>query len=144
MTLDERDESLRNRILAALERPAAWPAEAAALYAEDVRWQCPARQLALRGRDAVLARVRADAALLADTRPVTLRQAIAGERVIHESAATLVIPEGGVDGVSLAPGALVELGCTRLILLRDGRIEEERVLETWTPLPAPGGAGDAT
>lgn len=144
MTLDERDESLRNRILAALERPGAWPAEAATLYAEDVRWHCPARELLLHGREAVLARVRADAALLADARPVTLRQAIAGERVIHESAATLVIPDGGVDGIALAPGALVELGCTRLILLRHGRIEEERVLETWTPLPGPGGAGDAT
>lgn len=136
MTLDERDESLRYRVLAALDSPAAWLAEAATLYAEDVRWHCPARKLALQGRQAVLARVHADAALAAGSRPVTLRQAISGERVIHESALALVIPDGGLEGVPLAPGTRVELGCTRLILVRGGRIEEERVLETWTALPA--------
>jgi len=135
MSLDERDESLRYRVLAALDNPAAWPAEAARLYAEDVRWHCPSRKLALQGRQAALIRVRADAALLSGQPPVTLRHAISGERVIHESASVLVIPEGGIEGVPLASGTRVELGCTRLVLVSGGRILEERVLETWTVLP---------
>lgn len=135
MTLDERDEALRQRVLAALEDPAAWPAEAAALYGEDVRWHCPARKLALQGRGAVLARVSADAALLAAARPVTLRRAIAGQRVIHEFAVAFLVPAGGIDGVRLVPGSRVELGCTRILLVQDGRIAQEHVLETWTALP---------
>jgi hypothetical protein len=134
MTLDERDAALRRRVLAALEDPAAWPAEAAALYHRHVRWHCPARRLVLHGRDAVLARVRADAGHLAAARPVTLRQAIAGERVIHEFAAALQVPAGGIEGVPLAPGTRVELGCTRILLVQQGHVVEERALETWTAL----------
>jgi ketosteroid isomerase-like protein len=134
MMPDGHDESVRHLVLAALDDPVAWPATAATLYTEDVRWHCPARQLAIQGRQAVLARIQADAALLVGARTVTLRQSISGERVIHESAATLVIPAGGVDGVPLEPGTLVELNCTRVMLVRDGRICDERVLQTWTSL----------
>ena len=137
MSLDERDESLRYRVLAALDNPAAWPDEAAALYAEDVRWHCPARKLARHGREAALLQVRADAAWQSGQRPVPLRHAMSGERVIHESAVALVIPEGGIEGVPLASGTRVELGCTRLILVSAGHILEERVLETWTVLLDP-------
>ncbi len=135
MTRDERDEALRQRVLAALDEPAGWPREASEAYADDVGWQCPARGLQLRGRDAALARLQADALHLSGTRPVTLRHAVAGERAIHESAVALTIPPGGIDGLPLPPGTRVELGCTRLLTVRDGRVVEERVLETWTPLP---------
>jgi len=134
MTPDDRDAALRRRVLAALQDPAAWPAEAAALYHPGVRWHCPARGLVLQGRDAVVGRVRADAALLAGTSPVTLRQAVAGDRAIHEFAVALRVPAVGIEGLPLAPGTRVELGCTRVLRVRHGFIEEERALETWTTL----------
>jgi hypothetical protein len=126
----------RRRLLAALDEPAGWPRVAEDLCADDVVWRCPARGRVLVGRSAVLAQWRADAALLGDAPCVTLRHAVAGPRAIHESAATLRLPPHGVAGLALAGGARVELGRTRLVPVRGGRIVEELVLETWTPLPA--------
>jgi hypothetical protein len=128
-------EALRRRLLAALDEPAAWPEVAASLCAEDIAWRCPARGRVVVGRAGVLAQWRADAALLGDVPRVILRHAVAGARVIHESAATLRLPPRGVAGVVLAGGTRVELGRTRLVCIAGGRIVEELVLETWTPLP---------
>jgi hypothetical protein len=66
---------------------------------------------------------------------VTLRRAIAGQRVIHEFAVAFLVPAGGIEGVPLGPGTRVELGCTRILLVQHGRIVQEHVLETWTALP---------
>jgi len=132
---DAQADALRRRLLAALDDPGEWPGTAAALCAEGVVWRCPARGRMIAGRSGVLAQWREDAARLAGVRPVTLRQAVAGIRAIHESAATLRLPPEGVPGVELPGGTFVELGCTRVLSVVDGRIVEELALETWTPMP---------
>jgi len=132
---EAQDDTLRQRLLAALDDPAAWPRAAEALCAESAVWRCPARGRVIVGRSAVLAQWREDAARLAGARCVTLRHAVSGVRAIHESAMTLRLPPEGVPGVPLPGGTRAELGSTRIVSVVDGRIVEELALETWTPLP---------
>jgi hypothetical protein len=137
MTIEDeaQADTLRRRLLAALDEPAGWPQIAGDLCAENVVWRCPARGRVIVGRAGVLAQWREDAARLAGVPCVTLRHSIAGARAIHEAALTLRLPAEGVAGVELPAGTRVELGCTRIVSLAGGRIVEELALETWTPLP---------
>ncbi len=123
-----------SRVVRLLDDPEAWPWTAAAHYAEAVCWRAPARGLLIAGRDAVLRQLRADACLIVGDKTVNLRRAVAGQRVIDESALTLVIPAGGVPGVKLKPGDRVDFKRTRLLSFHDGLIVDELNLETWAPL----------
>ena len=137
MTIEDeaQADALRRRLLAALDDPAGWPLVAEGLCADAVVSRCPARGRVLVGRAAVLAQWRDEATRLVPLRTVTLRHAVSGVRAIHESATTLRLPPQGVAGVDLAGGTRVELGRTRLLSVVGGRIVEELLLETWTPLP---------
>jgi len=137
MTIEDEAqvEALHRRLLAALDQPEGWPRAAEDLCSEAAVWRCPARGRVIVGRSAVLAQWREDAARLAGARCVTLRHAVSGVRAIHESALTLRLPPEGVAGVGLPGGTRVELGCTRIVSVVNGRIVEELALETWTPLP---------
>ena len=127
-------EAWRARVLAVLDDPVRWALFSAALIGPDIRWSCPARGLVLSGAEAVMAQWVQEALLFASARCVVLRRGVAGSRLIHESALTFALPADGVQGVPLAGGTRVELNCTRVLQLVDGRIAEERRVEVWTPL----------
>ncbi len=123
-----------SRALKLLDRPAQWPHAAAWLYGPAVRWRAPARGLLIEGRSLVLAQLRDDARRFAAAEYSTLRRAVAGERVIDESALVLIYPHDGIPGVALNVGDCVELKRTRLLSFADGLIVDELNLETWTLL----------
>jgi hypothetical protein len=125
-----------------LERPADWPHAAAALYDAAVCWRAPARGLQIKGRDAVLAQLRADARHFAAAEQVVLRRVVAGARLIEESALTFISPAGGMAGAmagaTLTAGDRIELKRTRLLTFAAGLIVDELSLETWTVLQRAG------
>jgi len=123
-----------SRALQLLDRPAQWPHAAAGLYGAEVRWRAPARGLFIEGRSLVLAQLRDDARRFAAAEYFTLRRAVAGDRVIDESALNLVFPPDGIPGVALNVGDRVELKRTRLLSFAGGLIIDELNLETWTLL----------
>ena len=123
-----------SRALQLLDRPAQWPRAAARLYDPAVRWRAPARGLLIEGRRSVLAQLRADARHFAAAEHVALRRAVAGERVIDESALIFVYPQDGIPGVALNVGDRVELKRTRLLSFAGGLIIDELNLEAWTLL----------
>lgn len=122
------------RALALLERPDVWAWTAADLYAEAVCWQAPARGLRLDGRAAVLAQLRSEARSFLAGPPVALQRAVAGTRIVDESAWTFICPVGGIAGVAARTGDRLELKRTRLLRFEEGRIVDELNLETWTVL----------
>jgi hypothetical protein len=134
----DRDDpqAFARRVLDALDEPARWPDRAVGWCAPQVRWQCPARGLAAEGAAGVRARWIDDASLIDATPPVTLRRSICGARVFHESVVGVVVPRGGVPGLAMAAGTRVELKRLRVLTLEGGAIVDERVLETWSALPA--------
>ena len=129
------DDALAQHLLDTLDVPRAWPAVAADVYAPDVRWRCPRRGLEIQGREAVVQRWLADLAALGDARPVTLRRAVAGRTLVHESSVTFVMPAGVGECREVVPGTRVELHCTRLLTFAAAGLVDELVLEHWTPLP---------
>lgn len=108
-------------------------------YADDVRWRAPRRGLVIDGREPLLALLCAEAAAMRAVELQPLRRAVAGGRLVDESVVRFIYAGYGIAGLDQPAGTRVELGRVRLLELRDGRVQGETCIETYTPLaPADG------
>jgi len=106
-------------------------------YADDVQWSAPRRNLVLQGRESVARQLAAEFSAMSDVRITPLRESSGGAQGFHEFSVRFRLVEPGIPGVSIPPGAEVELERLR-VLTRDpeGRVVSEMSVETWTWLPA--------
>ena len=106
-------------------------------YADDVQWSAPRRNLVLQGRESVARQLAAEYSAMSDVRITPLRESGGGAQGFHEFSVRFRLLEPGIAGVSIPPGAEVELERLR-VLTRDvdGRVVSEMSVVTWTWLPA--------
>ena len=106
-------------------------------YADDVQWSAPRRNLVLQGRESVARQLAAEYSAMSDVRITSLRESAGGAQAFHEFSVRFKLVEPGIAGVSIPPGAEVELERLRVLTRdSDGRVVSEMSVETWTWLPA--------
>jgi hypothetical protein len=136
---DDRTQHDALTAAASATEPALAPFFAAQVgqYADDVQWSAPRRNLVLQGRESVARHLAAEYSAMSDVRITSLRESNGGAQGFHEFSVRFRLVEPGIVGVSIPPGAEVELERLR-VLTRDpdGRVVSEMSVETWTWLPA--------
>jgi hypothetical protein len=105
-----------------------------ALYAPTVHWSAPRRGLAIDGREQVTATLVREAGSMQIIDFSRVRRIADSSKIIDEFAVRFIYSGTGIEGVELAAGAQVELERLRLLTLRDGAVEAETCIETWTVL----------
>ncbi|HKE93167.1 MAG TPA: nuclear transport factor 2 family protein [Povalibacter sp.] len=104
------------------------------LYAEDVVWTAPARNIRVSGRDEVVRRQLREAAGMRDPEFTFLRRNSNERQIIDEFAVRFVYSGDGIDRAPVAVGDFVELKRVRILEVRDGKVTHETCIENWTVL----------
>lgn len=108
------------------------------LYAQDVTWVAPVRDLRLHGRDDVVQHQLREAAAMRNAEFTFLRRNSNDRQVIDEFAVRFEYSGEGIEKTALRTGDLVELKRVRILDLDAGRISRETCIEQWTVLKPAG------
>lgn len=118
--------------------PTALPARALTelceLYAPEVRWLAPRRNLSRQGRELVTASLQREAESMQVIDFSRVRRLAGSTKIIDEYAVRFIYAGQGIDGVSFAAGDHVELERLRVLTLDQGLVNCETCIETWTLL----------
>ncbi|HEY5809854.1 MAG TPA: nuclear transport factor 2 family protein [Povalibacter sp.] len=104
------------------------------VYADDVTWTAPIRELKISGRDAVIDHLRREYAGMHEPEFTFLRRNGNERQMIDEFAVRFVYVGHGLERAPVIAGDLVELKRVRILDVRAGRVTQETCIENWTVL----------
>ena len=104
------------------------------VYADDVTWTAPVRELKISGRDAVIDHLRREVAGMHEPEFTFLRRNGNERQMIDEFAVRFVYAGHGLERAPVIAGDLVELKRVRILDVRAGRVTQETCIENWTVL----------
>jgi hypothetical protein len=104
------------------------------LYASDVVWTAPARDIRRIGREEVIRHLLREAGGMHDPEFTFLRRNANEQRIIDEFAVRFVYTGEGIERAPAASGDVVELKRVRIMELRDSQVISETCIENWTVL----------
>ena len=100
---------------------------AIALYTDDIVWEAPARNLVIKGKEAVAANYREIFSVLKDVEFHTLDRFATEDRVVDDSIITFEVARDGF--IPLPLGTKGEMRLTHIFEMRDGKISKEIGIE---------------
>ena len=104
------------------------------LYAPNVIWHAPAREIKLMGREAVIRHLLREASGMQEPEFTFLRRNGSDKQIIDEFAVRFVFAGEGIDNAPAAAGDFVELKRVRILELQGGKVATETCIENWTVL----------
>ena len=104
------------------------------LYAPDICWSAPGRDIKRSGREEVIRHLLREASGMHDPEFTFLRRSSNERQIIDEFAVRFVYAGEGIDNAPVATGDLVELKRVRILDLRAGKVAGETCIENWTVL----------
>jgi hypothetical protein len=111
------------------------------LYAPNVTWHAPAREIKRMGREAVIRHLLREASGMQEPEFTFLRRNGTDKQIIDEFAVRFVFAGEGIDNAPAAAGDFVELKRVRIMELQGGKVVTETCIENWTVL-LPQGLGE--
>ena len=97
------------------------------LYTDDIVWEAPARNLMIKGKEAVAANYREIFSVLQDVEFHTLDRFATEDRVVDDSIVTFEVARDGF--IPLPLGTKGEMRLTHIFEMRDGKISKEIGIE---------------
>lgn len=104
------------------------------LYAGDVVWSAPGRDIRRVGCEEVIRLLLREACGMQSPEFTFLRRSNNERQIIDEFAVRFVYAGAGIDNAPVAPGDFVELKRVRILEVRDGKVTAETCIENWTVL----------
>jgi len=104
------------------------------LYAPDVIWHAPAREVRHVGREAVIRHLLREASGMHEPEVSFLRRSANDRQLIDEYAVRFVYAGTGIDKAPVCAGDFVELKRVRILDLTAGQAAVETCIENWTVL----------
>jgi hypothetical protein len=109
------------------------------LYAPNVTWVAPAREIRHSGREEVIRHLLREASAMREPEYSFLRRSCNERQIIDEYAVRFVCAGAGFDKAPIDAGDFVELKRVRILDLAAGKVALETCIENWTVL-LPAGA----
>ena len=97
------------------------------LYTDDIVWEAPARNLLIKGKDAVAANYREMFSSLKDVEFHCMDRFATEDRVVDDSVITFEVTKDGF--MPLPAGTKGQMRLTHIFEMRDGKISKEIGLE---------------
>lgn len=104
------------------------------LYATNVTWVAPVRNIRVVGRDAVIRRQVREVGGMRDPEFTFLRRSGNPRQIIDEFSVRFVYTGEGIVNAPVARGDFVELKRVRILEVHAGRVNYETCIENWTVL----------
>lgn len=104
------------------------------LYAPNVSWVAPARDLRYSGREDVIRHSLREAGAMHEPEYSFLRRSFNERQIIDEYAVRFVYAGSGLDKAPIDAGDFVELKRVRILDLVAGKVAVETCIENWTVL----------
>jgi hypothetical protein len=104
------------------------------LYAPNVVWVAPARELRHTGREEVIRHLLREASGMHEPDYSFLRRSFNERQIIDEYAVRFVYAGHGMDKAPIDSGDFVELKRVRILDLTAGKVTVETCIENWTVL----------
>jgi hypothetical protein len=104
------------------------------LYAPNVVWVAPARDIRHTGREEVIRHLLREAGAMGEPEYSFLRRSLNERQIIDEYAVRFVYAGTGMDKAPVDVGDFVELKRVRILDLNAGRVMLETCIENWTVL----------
>ena len=104
------------------------------LYATNVKWIAPARNVQHLGREEVIRHLLREASGMYDPEFTFLRRSSNERQIIDEFAVRFVYAGAGIDKAPVDAGDFVELKRVRILDLSLGKVTIETCIENWTVL----------
>jgi hypothetical protein len=110
------------------------------LYAPNVVWVAPSREIRLTGREEVIRHQLREASGMQEPEYSFLRRSFNERQIIDEYAVRFVYAGAGMDKAPIDSGDFVELKRVRILDLTAGKVTLETCIENWTVLLPAGHA----
>jgi hypothetical protein len=110
------------------------------LYAPNVTWHAPAREIKRMGREEVIRHLLREASGMQEPEFTFLRRNGTDKQIIDEFAVRFVFAGEGIDNAPAVAGDFVELKRVRIMELQGGKVVTETCIENWTVLLPQGAA----
>jgi hypothetical protein len=104
------------------------------LYAANVTWIAPARNVRCVGREEVIRHLLREASGMYDPEFTFLRRNANERQMIDEFAVRFIFAGEGIDNAPVDRGDFVELKRVRILELHAGKVAIETCIENWTVL----------
>lgn len=104
------------------------------LYAPNIAWVAPARDLRVNGREEVIRHLLREASGMHEPEYSFLRRSFNEKQIIDEYAVRFVYTGAGMDRAPIDAGDFVELKRVRILDLSAGKVAVETCIENWTVL----------
>lgn len=104
------------------------------LYATNVKWIAPARNVHHIGREEVIRHLLREASGMYDPEFTFLRRSSNDRQVIDEFAVRFIYVGEGIENAPVDGGDFVELKRVRIMELLAGKVTVETCIENWTVL----------
>jgi hypothetical protein len=104
------------------------------LYAPNVAWVAPARDIRRTGREEVIRHLLREASAMHEPEYSFLRRSLNERQIIDEYAVRFVYAGAGIDKAPVDAGDFVELKRVRILDLANGKVAVETCIENWTVL----------
>lgn len=104
------------------------------LYAPNVVWVAPARDIRHTGREDVIRHLLREASAMHEPEYSFLRRSMNERQIIDEFAVRFVYAGAGIDKAPVDAGDFIELKRVRILDLSVGKVTLETCIENWTVL----------
>ena len=104
------------------------------LYAPNITWVAPAREVRVSGREQVIRHSLREASAMHEPEYSFLRRNFNERQIIDEYAVRFVYAGAGLDKAPIDAGDFVELKRVRILDLAAGKVAVETCIENWTVL----------
>ena len=122
--------------ISVLEAHSHYQSTARDVYATNVTWLVPGRNVKVVGRDAVIRQQLREAVGMREPEFTFLRRSHSPRQIIDEFAVRFVYTGEGIANAPVAPGDFVELKRVRILEIHAGHVNCETCIENWTVLQA--------
>ena len=104
------------------------------LYAPNVVWIAPSREIRHTGREEVIRHLLREASAMHEPEYSFLRRSLNERQIIDEYAVRFVYAGAGIDKAPVDAGDFIELKRVRILDLSAGKVTLETCIENWTVL----------
>lgn len=104
------------------------------LYAPNIVWVAPSRDIRHTGREDVIRHLLREASAMHEPEYSFLRRSTNERQIIDEYAVRFVYAGAGIDKAPVDAGDFVELKRVRILDLAAGKVAVETCIENWTVL----------